>query len=679
MSWPWWDDPSAEAVLDGDRPVLLPGGRSEAIARLQRRIAGFTPEWRDLSEEDAGVALARLFGLQFEPVVARLEKLPDKVLREFLSVAGITLSSPRAAQTRIAFTPKETNAEPVEVPKGVKLRSAPADDSDTDVTWETQAPLRVANCTLAQVLNFDGEFAVEIGEGSAFAPFSPNSPVGSALYLGFAGVGDLSGLLALGVTLTNDEIALPVALGGSEPSQDSPPRLVWEYSGARGFAAAPVESDDTAQFTKDGIVQLDLPSGWQASRPDTLGEGESLFWLRLRLAAGTPAKSALLSSITPHVVRAAAQESYRNEFPIAEGGGPGKTARLAQTPVVSDALVVEVDEGASPVDLFAIPSGELDDRSGGAWRQWERVETLAGQSADARVFELDPLTGVITFGDGINGAALPAGVRGIAVRSYAVTSGAAGNVAPGMVDRMVRNLAGIDEVSNIDPGEGGANTESIATAERRGPGEIKARGRAVTAGDMQLLAESTPGANILRAFAHPGVDPAYPDAEIAGTVGIFVMAERHPSAPAATPPYASSAALKAVATHIPQSVGPAGARAAVGNPAYQEVSVEGIVVLKPGSDAQLIGSLIRSELDAWLDPQTEHPDYGWWALGDELRHADLNHLVLSVDAAILAAPYLSLRVDGIASEPCGNVSLHRFALPWPAAHSLRIEIEGEAS
>ncbi len=677
MTRPWWDDPAAPAVIDGERPVLLPGGRSEAIARLQSRIAGFTPEWRDLSEEDAGVALVRLFGLQFEPVAERLEKLPDKALREFLSAAGITLSSPRPAHTRVRFVPKENNPEPVEVPEGFRMRSPPADDSEDDVTWETDRPLHVANCTLAQSLTFDGEIAIEVAEGEAFTPFTPSSPVGTALYLGFAGTGDLSGLLALGITLTSEEIAPPVAFGGSEAFTGIPPRLVWEYFGDRGFEPVPIESDDTAQLTANGIVQLDVPTGWQASRPDVLGDGEPLFWLRLRLANGTPGQSAPVSSIIPHVVRATALESHRNEFPLAEGGNIAKTAQLAHTPVVAETIVLEVDEGASPVDLFALPSSELAARSGGSWRQWELVETLAGKSPEARVFTLDPLTGVLAFGDGVNGAALPPSVRGVAVRSYATTSGAAGNIAPGDLDRMVRNLSGIDELSNIEPGEGGADTETVATAERRGPGEIKARGRAVTAGDVRLLAESTPGANILRAFAHPGVDPNYPDAEIAGTVGIFVMAQRHPSLPAAKPPYASSSALAAVARHIPQSVGPAGARVAVGNPDYQTVAVEGIVSLKPGSDAQLIGSLIRSAIDEWLDPQSEHPAYGWWELGDTLRHADLNHLVLGVDNVVVAAPFLAFRVDGIASDPCGDVALRQYALPWPATHSLRVEIEGE--
>ena len=58
----WWTDPNTDAPLDNKAPVLIPGGRAEAIRALQDRIAGFVPEWRDHTEEDAGVALVKQIG-----------------------------------------------------------------------------------------------------------------------------------------------------------------------------------------------------------------------------------------------------------------------------------------------------------------------------------------------------------------------------------------------------------------------------------------------------------------------------------------------------------------------------------------------------------------------------------------------------------------------------------------
>lgn len=672
----WWDNPASVATLEGNRPLLLPGARAAALERLRGRIAGFTPEWRDLSDEDAGVALVRLFGLQLDPVLERVEKLPDKALRQFLSAAGIRLSSPRPAQTRVRFVPKEKNTLPVAVPEGFRLRSARSDGGAGVVTWETSGPLNVTNASLAEIIRHDGQLSEAVAEGDSFIPLANNAEAGAALYLGFAGQGDLSGVLSLGVSLAA-ELSAGTAIAGGAAAARPRPRLVWEYLGARGFAPLQVEGDDTVQLSQDGIVRLKLPGDWNAGRPDATGDGDPRYWLRLRLASGTVSGARPVAAIIPHVVAAKAQETHRGEYPLAEGAGVAKQARLAHAPVVSGSVVLEVDEGAAATDIFQLPSDTAG--TGGNWRRWEEVDTLAGAAPNARVFTLDPLTGTLQFGDNREGAALPSGVRGLVVRAYATTLGGGGNVAPGAVDRMVTNLAGIDSVVSIDPGTGGADTEAVTAAEARGPGEIKARGRAVTRADIRLMAQEAEGADILRAFAVSGVDPTYPGAEIPGTVGVFVVARRHPSQAKDVPPRASSAALKAVAEHIATGVGPVGARVAVSNPDYQSVSVEATVVLASGADAEALASLLRSAIDDWLNPEVIDPVYGAISLGQRLRHADLNHLILGADPAVIAAPYLAFRVDGVLGAPCADAQLRAFSLPWPAPHRLQVEVTEAAS
>lgn len=669
---PWWDDPAQEASLQGDRPVLMPGGRNAALARLNRRIKGFTPEWRDLSDDDAGVALVRLFGVQLDPLLARIERLPDKALRAFLSTAGISLSSPRAARTRVRFVPRENNNKAVSIPEGFRLRSAPSDDREGDVTWETVAPLNVTNCRLTETVLHDAELSLAVAEGEAFVPLADAAKVGSALYLGFQGHGDLSGELALGIITSRETSPSPVSSGGPEALQPQP-RLVWEYLSVNGFKSLRVEADDTAQLMQDGIIRLAIPRDWSTGRPAETLDGDPLYWLRLRLASGAISGSRQLASILPHVVGAEARETFRDEYPLAEGNGLAKQARLAHAPVISGSIVLEVDEGAAPTDVFALPS-EHGPEGAGSWRRWEEVDTLVGAGPEARVFTLDPLTGVLSFGDNRNGAALPPGIRGVVVRSYATTAGGGGNVAIGAVDRMVTNVSALDSVANIDPGVGGAGTEPVEEAEARGPGEIKARGRAVTTADIRLLAAETPGANILRAFALSGVDPAYPGAQIPGTVGVFVLARRHPSEPVDEPPLASSLVLRAVADHIAKGVGPVGARVCASNPAYQTVGIEATIALRAGADADAVSNAVRTAIDRWLSPETSNPVYGMMSLGQTLRHADLNHLVLNADPAVIAAPYLAFRIDGVLRDACMDAQLRPYALPWPGDHRLQMEI-----
>ena len=100
MSQPWWGreaGPSRQAAMVPSsgvartQPELLPAGRAAVSAEIFERRAAFTPEWSDRRPTDAGVALVRLFGEQMEPILHRLNRLPEKALVEYLRVAGIQL------------------------------------------------------------------------------------------------------------------------------------------------------------------------------------------------------------------------------------------------------------------------------------------------------------------------------------------------------------------------------------------------------------------------------------------------------------------------------------------------------------------------------------------------------------------------------------------------------------
>jgi predicted phage baseplate assembly protein len=336
-------------------------------------------------------------------------------------------------------------------------------------------------------------------------------------------------------------------------------------------------------------------------------------------------------------------------------------------------VVLEVDESVAGSDLFELDAeDETVSREAGR-RRWEEVATLAGQRPDARVFVLDAATGVVAFGDGRVGRAPPPGIRVIAVRSYAVTLGAAGNVAADEISRLPVRIPGIAAVTNPFPASGGVATEPVESAVAHGPATLKARGRAVSAGDMALLARRAPGADILKAYAISGVDPALPGATRPGTVGVFVVPRRHPSEPAATPPETPSEMLAAVARYLAHAVGPFGARVVAAAPRYEVVRVDATLSLAAGADPVAAERAVRAAIDAWLDPETAD-----WRIGATLRHADLTHVVLDAHEGVAGAPFLAVTVDGIGHPACADVTLRRFSLPWPGRHRLVIETEEAA-
>jgi predicted phage baseplate assembly protein len=658
--------------MAGGAPVLIPGGRRALLDSLRARIPGFTPEWRDLSEEDAGVALVRLFGAQLEPIAQRAGRLTEKALVEYLRVAGIDLAPPRPARAFVRFEPKPKNEGPVLVPEGFRLSSPRGDGGKGDVVWETEEALSVGNVALVEILAFDGSAIRPAKAGEAFRPFGERPTIGAALYLGLAVAGAPGNMLALLFEAAMAGTPAPVCEGGAPPAEIPQPVLRWEALTDRGFVAADVIRDGSARLTRTGVSVVKLPARWQAGRPAVAADGAPLHWLRLRLASGAMRSPPIVANVHPHVVAAVARETHRAEFPVRESEGRATLVHLARTPVLPGSVVLEVDEGVASADLFGL--GE-DGAATNGFRRWREVATLAGQPPEGRVFVLDAAAGILRFGDQREGMAPPQGVRNIAVRAYSTTFGAAGNVGAGEIGSMVSALAGIQAVSNPLPASGGADAETAEAAVARGPERVKVRGRAVTAGDVALLATEAEGADIVRAYALPCADPAFPGAVRSGTVGVFVIARRHPKDRSARPPVATSETLAAVAAHLANGTGSLGARFVAANPRFHEVVVQGTVTVAPGRDAGAAMSAVAAALDRYLNPELSGEDGQGWSLGATLRHSRLVHVVLGADPDIVSVPFLSLTVDGIAHSACADVTLSRFGLPWPGRHRLLAEAE----
>src|SRR6516165_12215130 len=64
------------------------------LQRAERPHPSYTLEWTSQMPDDAGVALARLFSEEMEPVLQRLNQLPENSFIHFLAAGGI---APRPA------------------------------------------------------------------------------------------------------------------------------------------------------------------------------------------------------------------------------------------------------------------------------------------------------------------------------------------------------------------------------------------------------------------------------------------------------------------------------------------------------------------------------------------------------------------------------------------------------
>jgi predicted phage baseplate assembly protein len=667
----------AEKRAGGPVPELLDAAPAAFRAAVQARIPTFTPDWTNQRREDAGVALTFLLADLARPVLERANRLPEKLLVEHLRIAGVVQAPATAARTVLQIQVVDTAPEPVVVARGFQATTA-AVVGDGRVVFETERDVVAVPAKLGEVQVQLRRVSTradpgDLDNGTArVRPFGDRPAPGAALWLGLDTPVRPSPALSLQVVLAASAGRPPsVSRGGvSPPPALPPPVLRWDVltttpAGVRRLAPAEVVLDETSGLRQSGVVELRLPGGWEPGTPVVLRSRKPLRWLRVQLVNGAYRQAPVLAAVRLNAVRAVAARTIRDEIlePVGRGGERRTRMRVSQTPVLPGSLVIEVDEVAA--DVFGL------EETGGP-QTWEEVPSLAGVGPGRRVFTVDHATGIVTFGDGVNGARVPVGFRNVRAVSYQAGGGPGGAIAAGTKLSALTAVPFVTGALSPDAASGGVDTEPVDAALRRGPLQIRSRGRAVTLADYALLARQAEGAEIARAHAAGGFHPEVPGAPVPGLVGVLVVPARRGDGP----PLPDQGALDAVARHLAERVGPAGVQMVVGAPRYELVRVEGRLVPDHGAD---LGAVVRGAIAAvndYLDPVTGGEDGQGWPFGGPVRHAALLRRLLGRVEGLRAVPSLNLVVDGRRLPPCADHAIAPHALPFPASHELIPVAEG---
>ncbi|MCT9106993.1 putative baseplate assembly protein [Streptomyces mirabilis] len=679
MDEPWWTlsaGAARAALLDADgRPVPLGVTRDDLVAALRARAGGFTPEWTGTGPDDAGEALLRLFGLLAEAAAGRVDRLPAKLLVEHLRIAGVSPLPASPAQVLLRLTATAAAGTGVQVPAGFQAGAPGADGTEVvletvDDMWVSPAELtslavgRPATGTLPGPVD-----EVLPGQGSAadgFLPFGARGTAGSALWLGFTAPEAVEGGLSLAfVAAPRPDGPATAARGPVAPPDAPPPQLRWSVLDGDTFRAADVVVDHTGALAGTGTVQLRLPTGWRPGRPPGGPQLPEARWLRVRLTGGSYAEPPRLVAVLPHTVLAAAVRTVRDEVlgpvpvdPRERDGGAGVRLRVATPPVVPGSLTVTVaDDPAAP--LFPVGEATADSLRGPGpvWREVPDL-TLAGP-AD-RVFALDAETGVLTFGDGVHGVALPPGAENVRAVGYRTGGGRRGAVAAETATVLRTAVPGVASVTNPLPGTGGTDPERFDATVRRGAAEIRTAGRAVTPADHALLALRAPGARVARAHAVPGHHPDHPGARLPGIVGVYLVPPDEDPASAGAP-LPTAGDLEAVADHLTRTLAPTGITVVAAAPRYVQVDARIVLALAPGADPAAAVRRAEDGLRRFLHPLDGGAAGDGRPFGAPLVHTELLHRLLT-DAAVTAVPLLTLTVDGRPVPPCADTPLPPHAL-----------------
>jgi predicted phage baseplate assembly protein len=681
MSEVWWGRecyPGNKASLGSagelgvKQPELVTAKAASVTSALRARIPSYTPQWTNLRNSDAGIALVRLFGEQVEPVLTRLNRLPERALIGFLATAGVEPLPATPAAVNLQFQLTDDAPESVFIPEGFQVGAKPAGGSGDLVTFETQrgfsaVPARIAELHVQLGTLFH---QVDLQDGTAATPFlvfGPKPAPGRALFIGLSGKASPGDTLSLGVKVALPPGApLPVPSGGIVPQPVlAPPLLRWEVLDGGGYQPAELITDQTGGLQRSGIVTLRLPGSWRVGgRPAGLAGDQPLRWLRLRLLHGSYQHPPQLSALQLNVVEALALKTIFNEVlqPVV-ADSKGTQMELSQTPVFPGSLVLEVDDGSPEFQAVTLTAD--GDPVQPPEQVWQEVADLALYGSRDQVYLLDPSSGVVTFGDGVHGALLPKGFRNVRAVRYRVGGGAAGAVDAGAVSTMLSSVPFVKGVSNSDPSTGGTDAESQQHAVRRGPQEIRTGGRSVAPADYALLALRAPGALVKRAYASPARHPSFPGTPIPGVVGVYLV----PPDIGAGAPIPDQGTLREVSRYLSGQVAPAGVEVVTAAPRYRRIRAEAAVVTRAGADAGETVVAVAAAIDSYLHPLTGGDDGEGWPFGGTLRYATVLLRLLGL-AGVSAISHLNFVVDGLRIAGCTDVPIGEDELFWPEGHQV---------
>ena len=621
----------------------------DLVSEARSKITALCPEWTEHNVSDPGITLIELFAWMTDLMLYRLNRVPEKIHLQLLSLLGLKLRPATPARAELRFilaappqTPVEIVAETTEV--GTVRTMGEESTVFGLVEGRTIGPqppiayvLRRGNSL--QSVNVEGGTARPLGDDRA--AFGTPPVDGDALHLGFA-----DGIQRLVMEVIVD--AQPARGAGVNPAD---PPLAWEVSaGEDQWMPATVLQDSTGGFNfGSGIVQLELPIKSVAT---SLG-GTHAHWLRCRVSGAEAASYQAppeISSITARPIGAVLPAEHASH---AEGehigvsdGTPGQSFDVLHAP------------------MLAPRAGEyLEVRRphGRTWERWELRESFLDCGPTDRVWTCDAAVGRIELGPSVRegdgswrrlGATPPQGSE-LRLTRYRYGGGLRGNVSAGTLTVLKSGPPGIASVVNARAARGGVDPEPLEAVRYRAPLELRGRHRAVTAEDFEHLArEATSG--VARAICVP------PDEGV--TIAVRILPTVYPADRALSwdelqpEPYL----LEAVAAHIDERR-MLGTTVHVSPVRLRPVSVVAELQTHPLADVERIRLEAEHALFTYLNPlvggDLTGPGDGW-EFGRSLNVGELYGLVHAVDGVeyvrLLRLYDIDLRTGEQAGQPSGN-------------------------
>jgi hypothetical protein len=307
-----------------------------------------------------------------------------------------------------------------------------------------------------------------------------------------------------------------------------------------------------------------------------------------------------------------------------------------------------------------------------SWSSWERIEDFSQSGPEDRHYILDAETGLVLFGNGLNGR-VPQTTESIRARFYRYSRDEEGNLPVGhrwllailLPDGKRVELRG----ENWDAATGGTKPETLDDAKARSRQVFRQQSPVLTIKDYEALALSTPGLRVARAKVVANFNPQLPQLSLPGEVTVVVVPQPAPPAafPQSPPPTPSDGFRSTVLNHLDTR------RLVTTNihvigPRYVPVAVRCRVFLKKGAAEKETSESIKKRLDEFLDPIRGGPErHTGWPFGRSVFPSEIHQQLARVTGVdYIVGVSLNKRKAGEPFPLPGN------GLPTPGEHKVEI-------
>ncbi|MFN7931267.1 MAG: putative baseplate assembly protein [Blastocatellia bacterium] len=630
----------------------------DLMTEVRTRIARYTPEWTpvwtDTNESDPGITMVEVFAWLAELLAFRMNQVPALNYVKFLQLIGLELTPRQPALAELTFPVKPTHAALyVTVPPRTQV-SGEAPDGGPPVIFETERALFALTARLTSVQSYDGisfDDLTLLNEKAeqGFTPFGPQAQAESALLLGFDK--DLPPV-ELNLAVLRPPNANGTAVyqcGITAPPGNGPADLRWEYwSYGDVWRSLSLLKDETRALTRAGHVYL-KPPATGSLKPARFGHAtQDLYWIRARVARSEYERPPQLLAVRTNTVAAQQAETIRDEVLGGSNGRRDQVFRLASVPVLAASLRLEVNEGSG-------------------FETWTRQDDFFASQKNDHHFVLNPTTGEVRFGDGVNGA-IPTGNisnpgANVVAREYRTGGGKRGNLPAKALRTLLGSLSGVDDnqIGNLLPAHSGRDEESLAEARKRAPRAIKSNARAVTAEDFEYFALQA--ANVKRARALPLMHPAFPGVQVPGVVTVIVVPDSDARAP-----QPSEDMLRTVCAYLDQRRLLTTEHYII-RPTYQQVEVRGEVVVHGDADPAEVKEGIERALHTYFHPLKGGEDGLGWPFGGTIFFSRVYQHVFTV-TGVQSITRLLIVLDGEETPACTDIPLQGNALLYSERHEI---------